>query len=80
MIITRKQLEVYSNFIEMAVDNDSTVDFPGNSASFKFKQKIISKTGNDGTENVEIMVPLKHLSNFWRTFAIQKSIVKLFLF
>ena len=34
MIITRKQLEVYSNFIEMAVDNDSTVDFPGNSASF----------------------------------------------
>ena len=71
MIITRKQLEVYSNFIEMAVDNDSTVDFPGNSASFKFKQKIISKTGNDGTENVEIMVPLRYLSNFWRTFAIQ---------
>ena len=35
-----------------------------NSALFKFKQKIISKTGNNGTENVEIMVPLKYLSNF----------------
>ena len=31
------------------------------------KQKITGKTGNDGTKNVEIMVPLKHLSNSWRT-------------
>ena len=38
-------------------------NFPGNSASFKFKQKITSSTGNDGT-NVKIMVPLKYLSNF----------------
>ena len=35
--------------------------------SFKFKAKITGKTGNDGTKNVEIMVPLKYLSNFWRT-------------
>ena len=34
--------------------------------SFKFKAKITSQTGNDG-KNVEIMVPLKYLSNFWRT-------------
>ena len=33
-------------------------DFPGNSTSFKFKQKITGSTGNDGTTNVEIMVPL----------------------
>ena len=26
-----------------------------------------AKTGNNGTKNVEIMVPLKYLSNFWRT-------------
>ena len=38
-----------------------------NSASIKFKQKITSVTGNNGTKNVEIMVPLKNLSNFWRT-------------
>ena len=29
--------------------------------------KITGRTGNDGTKNVEIMVPLKYLSNFWRT-------------
>ena len=25
------------------------------------------QTGNNGTKNVEIMVKLKYLSNFWRT-------------
>ena len=35
--------------------------------SFKFKAKITGQTGNDGTKDVEIMVPLKYLSNFWRT-------------
>ena len=34
--------------------------------SFKFKAKITSQTGNNGTKDVEIMVPLKYLSNFWR--------------
>ena len=28
---------------------------------------MTGQTGNDGTKNVEIMVPLKYLSNFWRT-------------
>ena len=32
--------------------------------SFKIKQKITGHTGNDGTKNVEIMVPLKYLSKF----------------
>ena len=27
----------------------------------------MSQTGNDGTKDVEIMVPLKYISNFWRT-------------
>ena len=35
--------------------------------SFKFKAKITGQTGNNGTKDVEIMVPLKYLSNFWRT-------------
>ena len=33
---------------------------------FKFKQKT-GVTDDDGTKEVEIMVPLKYLSNFWRT-------------
>ena len=35
--------------------------------SFNFKVKITGQTGNNGTKDVEIMVPLKYLSNFWRT-------------
>ena len=35
--------------------------------SFNFKAKITYRTRNDGTKDVEIIVPLKYLSNFWRT-------------
>ena len=35
--------------------------------SFNFKVKFTGETGNNGTKDVEIMVPLKYLSNFWRT-------------
>ena len=39
-----------------------------NSESFKFKIKITGKIpNNDNEKDVEIMVPLKYLSNFWRT-------------
>ena len=38
-----------------------------NSASFKFNQKLIGETdAANGRKDVEIMMPLKHLSNFWR--------------
>ena len=37
---------------------------------FNFKFKITGKTGNDFTKHVEIMVPLKYLSNFWRNLEI----------
>ena len=35
---------------------------------FKFKQKITGKTADSGTKDAEIMVSLKYLNNFWRTF------------
>ena len=38
-----------------------------NIASVRFKEKITSVAGDNGTKNVEIIVPLKYLSNFWRT-------------
>ena len=37
---------------------------------FKFKEKITGQTGNNGTENLNIVplvVLLKYVSNFWRT-------------
>ena len=50
-------------------NNNAIVDFTENSLtdSFHFKVKITGQTGDDGTKNAKIMVPLKYLSNFWRT-------------
>ena len=54
-----------------AVSNDGNiVDINGANAtdSFSFKTKITGQTDNNGKiDNVEIMVSLKYLSNFWRT-------------
>ena len=56
---------------EITLDNNNNIiDFPAdnnNIISFKFKQQITRHTGNGGTKDVEIMVPLRCLSNFWRT-------------
>ena len=48
--------------------NNAIIAFDVNNVtdSFKFKAKITGQTGNGGIKNVEIMVPLKYLSNFWR--------------
>ena len=47
---------------------DDPNDNLANSKSFKYKVKIMGKTPQDGnTKDVEILVPLKYLSNFWRT-------------
>ena len=45
-------------------------NFPGNSILFKFKQKITGLTGDYGAKAVQIMVPFKYLSNFWRAFEV----------
>ena len=56
---------------EPALDNNNNIiDFPANNKNiilFKFKQQITGQTGNGGKKNLEIMVPLKYVSNFWRT-------------
>ena len=47
---------------------DDSNDDLAQSESFKFKIKITGKSPTeDNTKDVEIMVPLKYLSNFWRT-------------
>ena len=46
-------------------------DVPANpitdSTSFTEKSSVLGNTAADGTKQVEIVVPLKYLSNFWRT-------------
>ena len=49
-----------SNAIVKFVENNLT-------DSFNFKAKMTSQTGDNGTKNVELMVPLKYLSNFGGT-------------
>ena len=50
---------------------DDPNDNIANSESFKFKVKITGTTpNNDNTKDVKIIVPLKYLSNFWRTLEI----------
>ena len=55
----------------LAVNNaGNTIDFTNTNTtdSFKFKTIITGQTNDDGKINgIEIMVPLKYLSNFWRT-------------
>ena len=43
-------------------------DANNNSTIFNFKQKITCKTGDDCTKDLKIMVPVKHLCNFWINF------------
>ena len=54
---------------EPALNSNDNNDFPANnnsnSISFKFKEKLTGQTGNNGTKDVEKMVPLKYVSNFW---------------
>ena len=66
---TSGNLWQYTKDIPAVDDNNASVNFTNSNLtdSFNFKVKMTSQTGNYGTRNVEIMVPLKYLSNFWRT-------------
>ena len=60
----------YCKEIPAVNNNCNIVDFNGANAtdSFNFKTKITGQTGdNIIIDNVEKVVPLKYVSNFWRT-------------
>ena len=49
------------------IDNEDVTN-DNNALSFKYKANLIGNTENNGTKNgVKIAVPLKYLSNFWRS-------------
>ena len=66
---------------EPALDNyNNIVDFPAkynNSTSLKLKEQITGQTGKGVTKDVEIMVRLKYVSNFWITLETPLLIVKI---
>ena len=76
---TSGSLWQYCKEIPAIDDNGDIVNFNGANAtdSFEFKTKITGQTAanndNDnitGRVDVKIMVPLKYLTNFWRTLAM----------
>ena len=73
---TSGSLWQYCKYIPAIDDNGAIVDFNGVNAtdSINFKTKITGQTTADnnngniaGRVDIETMVPLKHLSTFWRT-------------
>ena len=66
---TTGSLWQYCKDIPARNNNNEITEFTrGNTTdSFNFKAKITGQTQNGGTKDVEIMFPLKYLSNFWRT-------------
>ena len=59
----------YCKEIPAANNAGNIIDFTNTNItdSFKFKTKITGQTNNDGRiDDVEIMIPLKYLSNFWK--------------
>ena len=66
---TSGRLWQYCKDIPALDNNNAIVNFTESNLtdSFNVKVKMTGQTGDDGTKNVEIMVPLKYLSNFWRT-------------
>ena len=72
----RKTTDSFWNYYRDEPSNPPTDNYNAdpitNSASFKYKNSITGKTPNNNSvnnnkKNVEIVVPLKYLSNFWRT-------------
>ena len=56
------------NFKRDEIINNANVTNDDNAPSFKYKASNIGNTENNGTKNgVKIAVPLKYLSNFWRS-------------
>ena len=81
---------LYNYYRDELSDDNNPDNFPNtnvvNSETFKYKNKIIGNTynvtvGNDrlGTKKIELAIPLKYLSNFWRALNIPLISCEVFL-
>ena len=56
------------DFKRDGIDNNANVAYDNNALSFKYKAELIANTEAAGTKRrIKITVPLKYLSNFWRS-------------
>ena len=79
---TSRSLLQYCKEIPAVNNAGNIVDFNGANTtdSFNFKTKITGQTNDNGRVNIEIMVSLKYLNNFWRTLEMPLINLKLNLF
>ena len=65
---TSGSLWQYCKDIPAVDNNNAIVIFAENNLtdSFNFKVKMAGQTGDDGTKNVDIIIPLKYFSKFWQ--------------
>ena len=70
---TSGSLWQYCKYIPAVHDNNAIVNFTDNNLtdSFNFKAKMTGQTGNGGTKNVELMVPLK----YWNKMPLEMPLV-----
>ena len=84
--IYRKTIGSFYNYYRDELTNDNNNNFANrnvvNSNAFIYKNKIIGNTYNvdaaaagydvnkNGTQEIEIAIPLKYLGNFWRALNI----------
>ena len=73
---------LYNYYRDELSDNANNNDNAVNSDIFRYKNKITSNTYNvaagaasyivnkNGTQNIELVIPLKYLGNFWRALNI----------
>ena len=65
---TSESLWQYCKDMPVVDNNNAIVNFTENNIIFKVK--VTGQTGDDGTKNVEIMMPLSYLSVFWRSLEL----------
>ena len=86
----RKTIGSLYNYYRDELTNDNNNNFANrnvvNSNAFKYKNKIIGNTyivnaaaagydaNKNGTQQVEIAIPLKYLGNFWRELSLEVSL------
>ena len=65
---TTRSLWQYCKDMPAQNNNNQIVNFTANNLtdSFNFKVKFTGQINDNRTKDVEIMIPLKYLSNFWR--------------
>ena len=91
----RKTIGSLYNYYRVELTNDNNDNFTNinvvNSEAFKYKNKIIGNTYNvnagadgydvnkNGTQEIELAIPLKYLGNFWRALNIPLISCEVFL-